>query len=104
MGEGEEEPSRRPWWAREDRELSVDAHARRTSRGEQEIGPYLRTITQKEITVTCVLCGVVSQCEQYPGPRPRYCGDACQARAAAETAATRMRRMRARRRPPSSLP
>ncbi len=104
MGDRGEEPNRRPWWVREDRELSVEAHARRTSGGAQEIGPYLRTITQKEITVTCVLCGVVSQCEQYAGPRPRYCGHACRARAAAETAAMRMRRMRARRRPPALLP
>ena len=101
---GEQEPRERPWWVREDRELSVDAHARRTSGGEQEIGRYLRTITQKAITVTCALCGADSQREQYPGPRPRYCSDACRGRAAAETAAARMRRMRARRGMPSSPP
>ncbi len=101
---GEQEPRERPWWVREDRELSVDAHARRTSGGEQEIGRYLRTITQKAITVTCALCGADSRREQYPGPRPRYCSDACRGRAAAETAAARMRRMRARRGTPSSPP
>jgi len=102
MDDGEEEPSRGPWWVREDRELSVEAHARRTSGGEQEVGPYLRTITRKEITVTCALCGVVSQREQYPGPRPRYCDEACRARTATAAAAARMCRMRARRRTPSS--
>ncbi len=45
MGEEEQELSRRPWWVREDRELSVEAHARQTGRGEQKIGRYLRTIT-----------------------------------------------------------
>ncbi len=104
MGEGEEEPSRRPWWAREDRGLSVDAHARQTGMGEQEIGRYLRTITRKEITFTCALCGADSRREQYPGPRSRYCSSACRGRAAAETAAAWMRRMRARRRAPSSPP
>jgi len=104
MDDGEEEPSRGPWWVREDRELSVEAHARQTGSGEQKIGRYLRTITQKAITFTCALCGADSQREQYPGPRPRYCSDACRGRAAAETAAARMRRMRARRGMPSSPP
>ncbi len=66
MDDGEEEPSRRPWWVREDRELSVEAHARQTGSGEQKIGRYLRTITQKAITVTCALCGADSWREQYP--------------------------------------
>jgi len=104
MGDGEDEPSRGLWWVREDRELSVEAHARQTGRGDQKIGRYLRTITQKAITVTCALCGADSQREQYPGPRPRYCSDACRGRAAAETAAARMRRMRARHGTPSSPP
>lgn len=99
MGEGEEEPSRRPWWAREDRELSVDAHARSSREGQQEIGRYLRTITPTEIAFTCLLCGSASQREQYPGPRPRYCSDPCRAQAERRSAAARMR---SRRHTPSS--
>jgi len=43
---GEQEPRERPWWVREDRELSVAAHARSSREGQQEIGerPHLRCV------------------------------------------------------------
>lgn len=93
MEDDQKQPSR-PFWLREDRELIVAAHERQTQEGEQEIGSYLRTITRKEVVFTCTICGVTCRREQYPGPRPRYCGSACRAVAERRAAAVRMRRMR----------
>ncbi len=98
MGAEEEEPRERPWWVREDWELTVAANARSSPEGQREIGPYLRTIKKKERAVTCVVCGAAGQRDGYPGPRLRYCRDTCRAEAERQLAAARMRRMRARRR------
>jgi len=102
-GQGQGSPER-PWWLREDRELSVAAHARSSRVGQREIGPYLRTIKKTAVAVTCLVCGADVRREGYPGPRVRYCRDPCRAEAARQSAAARMRRMRARRRPPSASP
>jgi len=101
--EGQGSPER-PWWLREDRELSVAAHARSSRVGQREIGPYLRTITKTEVAVTGAVCGAEGRREGYPGARMRYCSDTCRAEAARRSAAARMRQMRARCRPPSASP
>jgi len=101
---GEQEPRERPWWVREDRELSVAAHARSSREGQQEIGRYLRTIKKKESALTCGVCGAEVRRAGYPGPRLRYCRDTCRAEAERQLAAARMRRMRARHRLPSPSP
>jgi hypothetical protein len=58
---------------------------------------YTRRVRAQEHTITCAWCHQVATLEQYPGPAPRYCSDLCRAEAARESAAVRMRRMRARR-------
>jgi len=58
---------------------------------------YVRHVRAQTHTITCLWCGEVVSVEQYPGPAPRYCGPTCRAEAARESAAVRMRRMRARR-------
>lgn len=103
MGAEEEEPRERPWWVREDWELTVAAHARSSPDGQREIGPYLRTIKKKEVAFTCVVCRAEVRREGYPGPRPRYCSDLCRAQAARQAAAARMRHLRSRLRGPFSL-
>ncbi len=95
--EGDTEQPAPPFWLREDRELRVAAHERQTQKGEQEIGCYLRTITQGEVVFTCTICAQTCRREQYPGPTPRYCSDICRTRAEREAAAARMRRLRRRR-------
>lgn len=58
---------------------------------------YVRRVRAHEYTITCGWCGALVTVEQYPGPAPRYCSPACRAEVARDGAATRMRRMRARR-------
>jgi hypothetical protein len=59
---------------------------------------WTRVIRAQEHTITCTWCGALVTVEQYPGPAPRYCSPACRQEAARDGAATRMRRMRERRR------
>ncbi len=72
--------------------------------------PYTRTMRQREVTFTCVVCGDITTELRYPGPLPHYCYDGCRRvdeRIDNEHAAERMRRLRAARkkevtRPPAS--
>lgn len=62
-----------------------------------EVRYRTRRVRAQEHTITCGWCRAVVTVEQYPGPAPRYCSDECRTAVARETAAERMRRMRARR-------
>jgi hypothetical protein len=62
-----------------------------------EVRYVTRRVRAQEHTITCGWCRAVVSVEQYPGPAPRYCSDECRRAVARETAAERMRRMRARR-------
>jgi hypothetical protein len=62
-----------------------------------EVRYLTRRVRAQEHTITCGWCRAVVTVEHYPGPAPRYCSDACRSAVARETAAERMRRMRARR-------
>jgi hypothetical protein len=63
--------------------------------------PYTRTLRQRVVTFTCVLCGTVTTELRYPGPLPHYCDyPVCRQldeRIDNEHAAERMRRLRAAR-------
>jgi len=62
-----------------------------------EVRYATRRVRAQEHTIICGWCRAVVTVEQYPGPAPRYCSDECRRAVARETAAERMRRMRARR-------
>lgn len=64
---------------------------------EPPVPIYTRRVRAQQHTITCAWCQQVATLEQYPGPVPRYCSEACRTEAARERAAARMRRMRARR-------
>ncbi len=63
--------------------------------------PYTRTLRQRVVTFTCVVCGDVTTELRYPGPLPHYCDyPGCRRldeRLDNEHAAERMRRLRAAR-------
>ena len=57
----------------------------------------IRRVHARLVTLKCAWCLAVAEVEQFPGPLPRYCSDACREDAQRFRAAKRMRRMRLRR-------
>jgi hypothetical protein len=76
-------------WTPEEKTISV-------TRGT----PYTRTLREREVTFTCVICGITVTEFRYPGPLPHYCGEDCRRvdeNIDNEHAAQRMARLRAAR-------
>lgn len=59
---------------------------------------YQRTISARSVTFTCRQCGTTVTEQRFPGPRPRYCSEACKQEAVRAGTLARVQRFRARQR------
>ena len=57
---------------------------------------YSRTLTTRLVTFTCQQCGKQVSQQRFPGPRPRYCTEACKQKALRAGTLARVHHFRAR--------
>jgi hypothetical protein len=81
-----------------ERQAAGTDNAARAASADAPVRVYTRRVRAQRHTILGAWCQQEATLEQYPGPVPRYCSAVCRAEAARESAAMRMRRMRARRR------
>ncbi len=57
---------------------------------------YRRTVHARPVTFTCQWCNRTVTQQRFPGPLPRYCGDACRIPAQRTGTRARVQQFRAR--------